>query len=517
MPNPLVYLAAMKFGGMIVNRKNGRRFLLPRIPDAILQILAKQSAILSTSRSQQQMISLTQQIAQVRLDTHKSDTFEQNDLVLDNHGMVLSGSRDALIRRLVPTRDFCPDSGYIFSLLVNIRTFISPHELMQKIVQYCMFSQNADSYNFAKEGRGRMFAHILRLCSEWALNIPYDFKTEYMRTRLNELLRLCAVDKSYQQRTTELQASLRTALNKLDRYEKAVTNLQKALSENTQPPEQSDIMVGLYALCNDPRVVAQQLTHIEMERFSMVGVDEIVQSLATDPLSEIGRHSKNKEGTISSISFYIEWFNRLSSFAAIEVLKQTKKRNRIAVFEFMIDIAKECCEIGNFNSMMAIVAGLSLPAVSRLKKTWSRVEKSKLEILQHQLDPSGNFISYRATIKAAQWRADSARGNQEKIVIPFFVLLLKDLFLIYHGSSRMLPNGHLNFLAFSQLAEQLRDVIRWKSTICTFEKNPQVLQYLLITSVSGEKDSMLMSFECEPPETSSEREQFKKLKNSSKT
>lgn len=37
----------------------------------------------------------------------------------------------------------------------------------------------------------------------------------------------------------------------------------------------------------------------------------------------------------------------------------------------MIDIAKECCEIGNFNSMMAIVAGLSLPAVSRLKKTVS--------------------------------------------------------------------------------------------------------------------------------------------------
>ncbi|CDM63568.1 Ras-GEF domain-containing family member 1B [Caenorhabditis elegans] len=474
--------------------------------------LPRRAAILTSSQSQTGMISLTQQVSAVRLDTHKSDTFEQNDLVLDNTGAVLSGSRDALIRRLVPTRDFCPDESYIFSLLVNIRTFISPHELMQKIVQYCMFAQNADSHNFAKEGRGRMFAHILRLCSEWATNIPYDFKTEYMRTRLNELLRLCAVDKTYQQKTTELQSTLRSSLNKLDRYEKAVANLQKALSENTNLPEQSDSMTGLFVLCNDAKTVAQQLTHIEMERFSMVGVDEIVQSLASDPLSEIGRHSKNKEGTISSISFYIEWFNRLSAFAAIEVLKQTKKRNRVAVFEFMIDIAKECCEIGNFNSMMAIVAGLSLPAVSRLKKTWCRVEKAKLEILQHQLDPSGNFLSYRATIKAAQWRADSARGNQQKIVIPFFVLLLKDLFLIYHGHPRILPNAHLNFMAFNQLAEQLRDVIQWKSTVCTFEKNPQVLQYLLITSVSGEKDSMLMSFECEPPESSSERDQHKKLK-----
>lgn len=132
-----------------------------------------------------------------------------------------------------------------------------------------------------------------------------------------------------------------------------------------------------------------------------------------------------------------------------------------------------------------------LHPVSYLQKTvdlqWCRVEKAKLEILQHQLDPSGNFLSYRATIKAAQWRADSARGNQQKIVIPFFVLLLKDLFLIYHGHPRILPNAHLNFMAFNQLAEQLRDVIQWKSTVCTFEKNPQVLQYLLITSVSGEK------------------------------
>ncbi|KAK6040869.1 hypothetical protein COOONC_21626 [Cooperia oncophora] len=62
---------------------------------------------------------------------------------------------------------------------------------------------------------------------------------------------------------------------------------------------------------------------------------------------------------------------------------------------------------------MAIVAGLSLPAVTRLKRTWSRVEKSKLEILQHQLDPTGNFLSYRATMKAAQWRAETVGSSQK--------------------------------------------------------------------------------------------------------
>ncbi|PIO60504.1 hypothetical protein TELCIR_17997, partial [Teladorsagia circumcincta] len=167
----------------------------------------------------------------------------------------------------------------------------------------------------------------------------------------------------------------------MDRYNKAVKNLQKTLTENTQRPVQSDIL----------------------ERFSMVGVDEILLALANNDLADLGR---NRNGPMGSIAFYVDWFNRLSSFAATEVLRQLKKKHRVE---------------------------------------WSRVEKSKLEILQHQLDPTGNFLSYRATMKAAQWRAETV-GSSQKIVIPFFVLLLKDLFLVYHGSVRTLPNGHLNFV-----------------------------------------------------------------------
>ncbi|EYC14957.1 hypothetical protein Y032_0038g3542 [Ancylostoma ceylanicum] len=353
-----------------------------------------------------------------------------------------------------------------------------------------------------------MFSHLLRLCREWATSIPHDFRSEHMRTRLNELLGLCSVDRNYKQKVTDLQASLRSAINKLERYDKAVKSLQKTLAENTQRPLQSDLLVGLITVCSDAKVVAQQLTHIEMERFSMVGVDEILLALANNDLADLGR---NRNGPMGSISFYVEWFNRLSSFAATEVLRQLKKKHRVEVIEYLIDVAKECCEIGNFNSLMAIVAGLSLPAITRMKRTWSRVEKSKLEILQHQLDPSGNFLSYRATMKAAQWRAESA-GSCQRIVIPFFVLLLKDLFLVFHGSVRSLPNGHLNFVAYSQIAEQLRSVVRWKGVQCSFQKNAAVLQYMLVSPLYGEKESMLASFECEPAESAAEREQLKKLK-----
>ncbi|CAI4223806.1 unnamed protein product [Auanema sp. JU1783] len=460
-------------------------------------------------------MNLSTQLAELSMDHKKSDLFHSNDIIIGQDGEVLSGSLEALLKRLTPTRDFSPDSGYIFTVLVNIRTVISPEETMQRIVQNSMFSMNSDSCNFSKEHRTRLFAHILRLCSEWATSIPYDFRSDEMRTRLNELLGMCSVDQNNKLKAQEIQTNLRNALNKLDRYEKAVASLHKTLAESPQIPQQHDALVGLAAFCPDPKIIAQQLTHIELERFSMVGVDEIVNSLDTCDISQLGRN-KSSSNTLNTISFYVEWFNRLSSFSATEVLRQSKRKNRVQMLEFLIDVARECCEMGNFNSLMAIVAGLSLPPIARLKRTWNRVDKAKLDILQHQLDPSGNFLSYRATMKAAVWRADSARRPEQKIVVPFFVLLLKDLYMMFHNSTRTLPNGHINFLAYSQVAEQLHKIFLWKRAPCTFTKNPQVLQYLLVSPVYGERESQLVSFDLEQPENSGERELLKRLRLANK-
>lgn len=101
----------------------------------------------------------------------------------------------------------------------------------------------------------------------------------------------------------------------------------------------------------------------------MVGVDEIVMAVAAGDIGDLG---KAKSGSsIGSIAFYVEWFNRLSALSASEVLRHSRRRHRVQTIEFLIDVAQQCCEIGNFNSLMAIVAGLSLPSVARLKRTVS--------------------------------------------------------------------------------------------------------------------------------------------------
>ncbi|VDN41533.1 unnamed protein product [Gongylonema pulchrum] len=117
------------------------------------------------------------------------------DRIFDDEGSLRSGTLNALIELLIPTREYSPRRSYIFAVLVNIRIFVPPPELLQKILQLCVFEQNAKAANFTKEGRTRIFRGIYKLCLEWTQSIPYDFRDPQMQTRLVELLNLCPIDK----------------------------------------------------------------------------------------------------------------------------------------------------------------------------------------------------------------------------------------------------------------------------------------------------------------------------------
>jgi RasGEF domain len=127
----------------------------------------------------------------------------------------------------------------------------------------------------------------------------------------------------------------------------------------------------------------------------------------------------------------------------------------VRIIEFWIETARESFNIGNFNSLMAIIAGLNMSPISRLKKTvrrtrmrpwehelqflfifqWAKIQSAKFSILEHQMDSSSNFSSYRSTLKAAMWRSAGATDERERIVIPFFSLLVKDLYFLNEGCS----------------------------------------------------------------------------------
>lgn len=72
-------------------------------------------------------------------------------------------------------------------------------------------------------------------------------------------------------------------------------------------------------VCPNASVLAQQLTHIELERLSFIGPEEFVQAFAKDnPHLETSFKDMKKTRNLES---YVSWFNRLSYFVATEVVK----------------------------------------------------------------------------------------------------------------------------------------------------------------------------------------------------
>lgn len=75
-----------------------------------------------------------------------------------------------------------------------------------------------------------------------------------------------------------------------------------------------------------------------------------------------------------------------------------------------------------------------------------------------------------------------------------------------------LPNGHINFEKFWQLAKQVTEFMAWKQVTCPFEKDQKIITVLQHGPILNENALALASFECEPPDNNQEKERCKSLK-----
>ncbi|ENN75532.1 hypothetical protein D910_10294 [Dendroctonus ponderosae] len=436
---------------------------------------------------------------------------QQDNALVYRDGNLLSGSLEALIQHMVPTESYYPDRAYLFAFLLSARLFIKPHDLLAQVRALGDQQQGlGESGSLPGASNGpqqmRFVEKMVQLLAEWTEQFPYDFRDERMMEHVRKITQqCCSINPTLRANVSLLLHNLHPRLTALEEYEKSLENQTNTASsdEHISCPDISDI-------CPHPDKLAQQLTHVELERLSFIGPEEFVQAFAKEnPALETSFKDLKKTRNLEQ---YVQWFNRLSYFVATQVCKYQKKKQRVKMVEFWIETGRECFNIGNFNSLMAIIAGLNMSPISRLKKTWNKIQSGKFAILEHQMDPSSNFSSYRSTLKAAMWRSAGATDQRQRIVIPFFSLLVKDLYFLNQGCSSKLPNGHINFEKFWQLAKQVTEFMAWKQVTCPFEKDSKVISVLQHSPVLNENALARASFECEPPDNNQEKERCKTLK-----
>ncbi|XP_053734550.1 rap guanine nucleotide exchange factor 2 isoform X2 [Synchiropus splendidus] len=192
--------------------------------------------------------------------------------------------------------------------------------------------------------------------------------------------------------------------------------------------------------------VATQLSMRAFELFCAIEPTEYI-----DDLFKL----RSKLGS-ASLKRFEEAINHETFWVASEVTREPNQLKRMKTVKHFIKIALHCRECKNFNSMFAIISGLNLAPVSRLRGTWEKLPSKYEKLfsdLQDLFDPSRNMAKYRNVLN---------NQNLQPPIIPLFPVIKKDLTFLHEGNDSKV-DGLVNFEKLRMIAKEIRHVGRMAS------------------------------------------------------
>ncbi|XP_069099787.1 rap guanine nucleotide exchange factor 2 isoform X30 [Pleurodeles waltl] len=192
--------------------------------------------------------------------------------------------------------------------------------------------------------------------------------------------------------------------------------------------------------------VATQLSMRNFELFRNIEPTEYIDELFKLKSKKSCANLKEFEEVINQETFWV----------ASEILKETNQLKRMKIIKHFIKIALHCRECKNFNSMFAIISGLNLAPVARLRATWEKLPSKYEKLfqdLQDLFDPSRNMAKYRNVLNSQ---------NLQPPIIPLFPVIKKDLTFLHEGNDSKVE-GLVNFEKLRMIAKEIRHVGRMAS------------------------------------------------------
>uniref|UniRef100_A0A8C6TMR3 Rap guanine nucleotide exchange factor 2 n=1 Tax=Neogobius melanostomus TaxID=47308 RepID=A0A8C6TMR3_9GOBI len=192
--------------------------------------------------------------------------------------------------------------------------------------------------------------------------------------------------------------------------------------------------------------VATQLSMRAFELFCAIEPTEYI-----DDLFKL----RSKAGS-ASLKRFEEAINHETFWVATEVTREPNQLKRMKTVKHFIKIALHCRECKNFSSMFAIISGLNLAPVSRLRGTWEKLPSKYEKLfgdLQDLFDPSRNMAKYRNVLN---------NQNLQPPIIPLFPVIKKDLTFLHEGNDSKV-DGLVNFEKLRMIAKEIRHVGRMAS------------------------------------------------------
>ncbi|XP_053111180.1 rap guanine nucleotide exchange factor 2 isoform X5 [Hemicordylus capensis] len=192
--------------------------------------------------------------------------------------------------------------------------------------------------------------------------------------------------------------------------------------------------------------VATQLSMRNFELFRNIEPTEYIDDL----------FKLKSKSSCNNLKKFEEVINQETFWVASEILRETNQLKRMKIIKHFIKIALHCRECKNFNSMFAIISGLNLAPVARLRTTWEKLPSKYEKLfqdLQDLFDPSRNMAKYRNVLNSQ---------NLQPPIIPLFPVIKKDLTFLHEGNDSKVE-GLVNFEKLRMIAKEIRHVGRMAS------------------------------------------------------
>ncbi|XP_065453985.1 rap guanine nucleotide exchange factor 2 isoform X18 [Chrysemys picta bellii] len=208
-------------------------------------------------------------------------------------------------------------------------------------------------------------------------------------------------------------------------------------------------------LLRESQISLLQLSTVEMAAQLSMRNFELFRNI--EPTEYIDDLFKLKSKTsCANLKKFEEVINQETFWVASEILRETNQLKRMKIIKHFIKIALHCRECKNFNSMFAIISGLNLAPVARLRTTWEKLPSKYEKLfqdLQDLFDPSRNMAKYRNVLNSQ---------NLQPPIIPLFPVIKKDLTFLHEGNDSKVE-GLVNFEKLRMIAKEIRHVGRMAS------------------------------------------------------
>ncbi|XP_068833187.1 ras guanyl-releasing protein 3 [Capricornis sumatraensis] len=326
-------------------------------------------------------------------------------------------------------------------VLLMHRWYLSSTELAEKLL--CIYR------NASGEGCDEFRLKICYFMRYWIVKFPAEFNLDLGLIRMTEEFREVASQLGYEKHTSLIDISSIPSYDWMRRVtqRKKVSKKGKAclLFDHLEPIE-----------------LAEHLTFLEHKSFRRISF--------TDYQSYVIHGCLENNPTLERS---IALFNGISKWVQLMVLSKPTPQQRAEVITKFINVAKKLLQLKNFNTLMAVVGGLSHSSISRLKETHSHlsseVTKNWNEMTE-LVSSNGNYCNYR-----------KAFADCDGFKIPILGVHLKDLIAVHVIFPDWTEENKVNIVKMHQLSVTLSELVSLQNASHHLEPNLDLINLLTLS------------------------------------